>query len=203
MESVQGNDLEQIFNKQENPSNDVENDNIIEEAIAKNTSNPETVESFKLVKTRSKNQCDMCGKVFKFRGRLINHKNTAHKGIFFVKLIYTFLICGILFFIFTFFILQKKGEYYRCTTENCGKKYKTKESIELHHKTVNHDGSELGIAEKYICEYCHRSYDSKTYLDDHVIEEHFTTERAFQCMHCLERLNTFDELNEHSIKEHG
>ena len=85
MESVQGNDLEQIFNKQENPSNDVENDNIIEEAIAKNTSNPETVESFKLVKTRSKNQCDMCGKVFKFRGRLINHKNTAHKGIFFVK----------------------------------------------------------------------------------------------------------------------
>ena len=82
MESVQGNDLEQIFNKQENPSNDVENDNIIEETIAKNTSNPETVESFKLVKTRSKNQCDMCGKVFKFRGRLINHKNTAHKGIF-------------------------------------------------------------------------------------------------------------------------
>ena len=64
---------------------------------------------------------------------------------------------------------------------------------------MNHDGSELGIAEKYICEYCHRSYDSKTYLDDHVIEEHFTTERAFQCMHCLERLNTFDELNEHSI----
>ena len=82
LESVQGNDLEQIFNKQENPSNDVENDNIIEETIAKNTSNPETVESFKLVKTRSKNQCDMCGKVFKFRGRLINHKNTAHKGIF-------------------------------------------------------------------------------------------------------------------------
>ena len=86
MESVQGNDLEQIFIKQENSSNDVENDNIIiEETPKKNTSisDQETVESFKLVKTRSKNQCDMCGKVFKFRGRLINHKNTAHKGIFF------------------------------------------------------------------------------------------------------------------------
>ena len=91
MESVQGNDLEQIFIKQENSSNDVEN-TIIEDAPKKNISDQETIETFKLVKTRSKNQCDMCGKVFKFRGRLINHKNTAHKGIFFfVKLIYTFL----------------------------------------------------------------------------------------------------------------
>ena len=106
---------------------------------------------------------------------------------------------------FTYFFStsSQKGEYYRCTTENCGKKYKTKESIELHHKTVNHDGSELGLSEKYICEYCHQTYDSKTYLDDHVIEEHFTTERAFQCLHCLERWNTFDDLNEHSVKEHG
>ena len=90
MESVQGNDLEQIFIKQENSSNDVEN-TINEEAPKKNISDQETIETFKLVKTRSKNQCDMCGKVFKFRGRLINHKNTAHKGIFFVKLIYIFL----------------------------------------------------------------------------------------------------------------
>ena len=129
MESVQGNDLEQIFNKQENPSNDVENDNIIEEAIAKNISNPETVESFKLVKTRSKNQCDMCGKVFKFRGRLINHKNTAHKGIFFVKLIYTFLICGILFFIFTFFILQKKANIIDVLRKTVAKNTKPKNPL--------------------------------------------------------------------------
>ena len=120
----------------------------------------------------------MCHKVFKLRGRLVHHRNTAHRGAF-----------------------------YQCSTENCGKQYKTKESIHLHHKTVNHSGLELIGALTYTnekkCDTCDKNFDSKSLLDYHIIEEHFSTEKCFKCKSCDLRLDSFDNLKDHCINVHG
>ena len=102
-----------------------------------------------------------------------------------------------------------RGSFYKCTTEECGKQYKTKESIDLHHKTVNHSGVELtGIETKqascdkdvddlleqvekeneisksdFDCETCNKSFKTKTLLSRHQSVVH-TENRPYSCDSC-------------------
>ena len=177
-ESVQGNDFEKIFIVDDAKDDLETNSEILTKPTTKEIEFLETKEIKVFKRSRQKNQCDMCHKVFKLRGRLVHHRNTAHRGAF-----------------------------YQCTTENCGKQYKTKESIHLHHKTVNHSGLELIGALTYTnekkCDSCDKNFDSKSLLDYHNIEEHFSTEKCFKCKSCDLRLDSFDNLKDHCINVHG
>ena len=95
-----------------------------------------------------------------------------------------------------------RGAFFQCTMENCGKQYKTRESITLHHKMVSHEGMELIEPGKYACDKCNENFLTKSLLDLHNIEEHLII-GPLKCSTCFETFNAFSELrgkfNNHSI----
>lgn len=85
-----------------------------------------------------------------------------------------------------------RGAYFQCTAEDCGKQYKTRESISLHQKLAKHEGSELIEPGRHICDKCNKSFPSKNSLDVHNIEEH--SGFPLRCSSCLESFPSFSQL---------
>ena len=77
--------------------------------------------------------------------------------------------------------------------ENCGKQYKTRESISLHHKMVGHEGMELIEPGKHTCDKCNLNFITKSSLDLHNIEEHLVV-GPLKCSTCFEEFDSFSGL---------
>ena len=110
-----------------------------------------------------------------------------------------------------------RGAFFQCCHENCGKQYKTRESIDLHHKTVNHSGSELiepgksslhsekkenVLSDNFNCQDCSRSFKNKTLLQRHMSTTHSDL-RPYECDTCPLKFKSSTNLRAHQITHTG
>ena len=147
---------------------------------------PDSMISSKRLHGRQRNKCDICQKTFKLQGRLAHHRSTAHRGA-----------------------------YFQCTNDNCGKQYKTRESIYLHHKMASHssmhlvepgklpsDDKDTDALTSYTCPDCARSFKSKSLLQRHLSVVH-SEARPFSCEHCPLSFKSATNLRAHQITHTG
>ena len=117
-----------------------------------------------------------------------------------------------------------RGAYFQCTDDNCGKQYKTRESINLHHKMNKHSSMQLVEPSKkleesgenetdqltssamasstFTCADCARSFKSKSLLQRHLSVVH-SEARPYACDHCPLTFKSATNLRAHQITHTG
>ena len=189
-ESIQGFDLDNIFVKEESKQEVDDPHDQAQLSVSPPVTKP-SMEPSRRYQGRQRNKCDICQKTFKLQGRLAHHRSTVHRGA-----------------------------YFQCTDDNCGKQYKTRESINLHQKMNKHSSMQLIEPGKLLesgstetdqltvpsssltCTDCGRSFKSKSLLQRHLSVVH-SESRPYACDHCPLTFKSATNLRAHQVTHTG
>ena len=152
--------------------------------------------------------CNICGKVFKGKKRLAEHKN-SHR----LNLKYQCELCGVSYKRRSGLFYHKKVyhggtiqdafiKFYRC--EVCLKRFRYEKTLFHHllsegHMTENQTVSKNAIFE---CPYCNKKFCIRDKLYRHIIGSH-KERNPLECEYCWKKFNTQDKLNRHIARSHN